>query len=516
MATFDFLNLGGSVSPPPTLSPSGSANKAARPARQLSQSSEEDEEEYQRELRQRKTGLRRKKKPIASDEGDEAAETTRAEDRDDGDDASAYADVHFVPISLGSESDDAAPLMNKATWVDEQLSLREDEFTTEKTVRVFMATWNVNAKKRHNEPDIGSWMLPPDDAEDDDNTDTANADEAQRPCTPADVYAVGFQEIVDLNAANLVVDRSASAPWDQLILATLHKTGKAYKQIASVHLVGLSLSVFVKERYESAVSDVRVGTVGTGIMGVGGNKGAVICRFELFKSSICVVNTHLAAHQNKSNARNRDYHTILRRALLMPPPSAPAGRRKKLYTDTSNKLKLQPWNVEPPPLDEDDEEELDAEEEDLAASVNATAANTATPAGQAKVAAESKREVVTVAGKAFDVGNMKKLMSAGFTSLKKGIQTTIATVSSELEQMQGPTEEMVKEGFRIYEADHIFWIGDLNYRLKVKSMDMVHQLIDSSRFRALLKLDQLHTEKAARHAFVGFTEGRIRFPPTYK
>jgi hypothetical protein len=28
--------------------------------------------------------------------------------------------------------------------------------------------------------------------------------------------------------------------------------------------------------------------------------------------------------------------------------------------------------------------------------------------------------------------------------------------------------------------------------------------------------DQLHIEKARGHAFVGFTEGRIRFPPTYK
>ena len=238
----------------------------------------------------------------------------------------------------------------------------------------------------------------------------------------------------------------------------------------------------------------------------------MIVRFELFKSSICIVNTHLAAHQKKVSARNRDYANILRRALLVPPPG-PGARKKKIYTDTTNKLKLQPWNEEPQ-LDEDDEEEEEAEEEDLATTVNATPANLASAAKAA--AAPDKREVVTVAGKELNIGHMKRMMSAGLSSLRKGIATTIATVSSELEQMQGPTEEMIKEGFRIYEADHIFWIGDLNYRLNVSSMGEVHDLIDAGRFRKLLTKDQLHIEKARGHAFVGFTEGRIRFPPTYK
>ena len=284
MATFDFLNLGSSVSPPPAVSPSStsssSKSKAPKLVRARSASSEEDEEEYQRELQQRRTGLRRKKKPTAADEVDDGAETTRAEERDDGDDADAYADVQFKPISLGPNTDDASPLMNKATWIEEQLSLREDEFTTEKAVRVFMATWNVNAKKRHHEADISAWLLPPDDAVDDDNAEHNDAraeEEQQKPCTPADVYAIAFQEIVDLNATSLMVDHSAAVPWDQFILSTLHKTGKAFVQIASVHLVGLSLSVFVKERYLSAISDVRTGTVGTGIMGVGGNKSAIQC-----------------------------------------------------------------------------------------------------------------------------------------------------------------------------------------------------------------------------------------------
>ena len=537
MATFDFLNLGGSVSPPPpTVSPrstspgsqsQGPPRPTGRPQRQRSQSSDEDEEEYQRELHHKKSGLRRKKKPIATEEADEEKERTRAEDRRDEDAGDEYGSVRFIECDVGAEDESGS--VNKTSWVEEQLALREDEYTTEKSIRIFCGTWNVNAKKRHHEADISAWILPPDEEEDDTNAEEG-AEAADRTVTPADVYCIGFQEIVDLNAASLVVDHSASVPWDQFILATLHKTGKPYTQIASVHLVGLSLSVFVKERLATSVTDVRTGTVGTGIMGVGGNKGAVLARFELFKSSICVINTHLAAHQKKVSARNRDYANILKRALLLPAAGSNV-RKKKIYTDTTNKLKLQPWN-EGVVLDEDEEEEDDLEEEEVS-TVNAAAPNTATTAGQiqagkeqqaaaapstAAVTKQSSSQSINASGggKELNVSSMKKMMFAGLSQLRKGVSNAIQTVSNELEHMQGPTEEMIKEGFRIYEADHIFWIGDLNYRLNVNSMQEVHDLIDDGRWRKLLTKDQLHIEKARGHAFVGFEEGRIRFPPTYK
>ena len=220
----------------------------------------------------------------------------------------------------------------------------------------------------------------------------------------------------------------------------------------------------------------------------------MLCRFELFKSSICIVNTHLAAHQRNFNARNRDYHNILRRAILLPPQSASGGRRKKIYTDTSNKLKLQPWNANPTE-EEDEEEEEEAEEEDLATTVNPTATNTAAlPSTGSQPTAAASKAAAPSAGKGLDISNMKRMMSAGLSQLKKGIATTIATVSSELEQMQAPTEEMIKEGFRIYEADHVFWIGDLNYRLAVKSMDEVHALINKSHH---ITQTQLHASLAS-------------------
>lgn len=42
-----------------------------------------------------------------------------------------------------------------------------------------------------------------------------------------------------------------------------------------------------------------------------GNKGAVSVRFSTYGNSICVVNAHLAAHDNKLNERVEDYHQIV-------------------------------------------------------------------------------------------------------------------------------------------------------------------------------------------------------------
>jgi phosphatidylinositol-bisphosphatase len=83
--------------------------------------------------------------------------------------------------------------------------------------------------------------------------------------------------------------------------------------------------------------------------------------------------------------------------------------------------------------------------------------------------------------------------------------------------------------------DHIFWLGDLNYRIN-EEMDVVYSkiagtvgivtcvciLVFQSCFGSeqdwdyLLTHDQLNIERAAGRTFKGFQEGQITFAPTYK
>ncbi|CAA0828085.1 DNAse I-like superfamily protein [Striga hermonthica] len=67
----------------------------------------------------------------------------------------------------------------------------------------------------------------------------------------------------------------------------------------------------------------------------------------------------------------------------------------------------------------------------------------------------------------------------------------------------------------ILEHDRIIWLGDLNYRIAL-SYRCAKALVEMRNWRALLENDQLCVEQRHGRAFTGWNEGRIYFPPTYK
>ncbi|XP_052187951.1 type IV inositol polyphosphate 5-phosphatase 7-like [Diospyros lotus] len=67
----------------------------------------------------------------------------------------------------------------------------------------------------------------------------------------------------------------------------------------------------------------------------------------------------------------------------------------------------------------------------------------------------------------------------------------------------------------ILEHDRIIWLGDLNYRIAL-SYHCAKALVDMRNWRTLLENDQLRIEQRQGHVFEGWSEGKIYFPPTYK
>ncbi|KAJ6253022.1 inositol 5-phosphatase [Anaeramoeba flamelloides] len=66
---------------------------------------------------------------------------------------------------------------------------------------------------------------------------------------------------------------------------------------------------------------------------------------------------------------------------------------------------------------------------------------------------------------------------------------------------------------------HIFFIGDLNYRIDIKrdnAWDKVYKMIESRQFHSLWQADQLNRVRTERIAFHGFEEPEPTFTPTYK
>ncbi len=63
--------------------------------------------------------------------------------------------------------------------------------------------------------------------------------------------------------------------------------------------------------------------------------------------------------------------------------------------------------------------------------------------------------------------------------------------------------------------DHIFWFGDLNYRVN-GTRSMVDKLLEQDRVEVLMNNDQLLIEMQKGSVFPHFQEAAIHFPPTYK
>ncbi|KAI3669265.1 hypothetical protein L6452_40493 [Arctium lappa] len=67
---------------------------------------------------------------------------------------------------------------------------------------------------------------------------------------------------------------------------------------------------------------------------------------------------------------------------------------------------------------------------------------------------------------------------------------------------------------RIIDHDRILWLGDLNYRMAL-SYEETRMLLGNNDWDALLEKDQLNMEREAGRVFNGWSEGKVSFAPTY-
>uniref|UniRef100_A0A8D0A2A3 Synaptojanin-1 n=1 Tax=Sander lucioperca TaxID=283035 RepID=A0A8D0A2A3_SANLU len=185
------------------------------------------------------------------------------------------------------------------------------KYTRPKKIRVCVGTWNVNGGKQfrsiaYRNQTLNDWLL--------DAPKKAGHPEFQdSKANPIDIFAIGFEEMVELNAGNIV---SASTTNQKLWAAELQKNisrDHKYVLLASEQLVGVCLFVFIRPQHAPFIRDVAVDTVKTGMGGATGNKGGVAIRLLFHTTSICFVCSHFAAGQSQVKERNDDYNEITRR-----------------------------------------------------------------------------------------------------------------------------------------------------------------------------------------------------------
>lgn len=220
----------------------------------------------------------------------------------------------------------------------EALYARRAEYTRPRNVRIKVGSWNVAAMKGV-EQDIAAWFVngkgieeslaglgvSQPDPDDDSPKESVPAQEARRttiaPTIPANdakalpgneevgLYVLGLQEVVDVASATEALrpytDPSVANRWKSSV-ATALPTG--YELVAEQQLIGLLLLIYASPEVHPHVKAVSTTSVGTGLMGYMGNKGAVTARIVLGETTRLVfVNCHLAAGSDKAALERRNW-----------------------------------------------------------------------------------------------------------------------------------------------------------------------------------------------------------------
>lgn len=192
--------------------------------------------------------------------------------------------------------------------VELSLKQQESKFTHESIRSIFAGTFNLNGLSLTNTPNsrgdyesLVDWLMP----------DSNSFFYSDQP----DVYVLGFQEVVELNASNILnSDYSRSSIWQKAINNLLNSiaqdSGVTYTLIRAEQMTSLLILFFAKSSIAEQITMVEGYTKKTGLGGITGNKGAIAIRFNIGATSYCVVNSHLASGNTAVVERNNDYSAI--------------------------------------------------------------------------------------------------------------------------------------------------------------------------------------------------------------
>jgi hypothetical protein len=87
--------------------------------------------------------------------------------------------------------------------------------------------------------------------------------------------------------------------------------GDTYTLVKQHYLWEMRLLVFCESSHAHLISNVCAASEATGIAHVLGNKGGVAISMSYGDTSLCFINSHLAAHQTKCKARNDNFKEIV-------------------------------------------------------------------------------------------------------------------------------------------------------------------------------------------------------------
>jgi len=125
-----------------------------------------------------------------------------------------------------------------------------------------------------------------------------------------DILLLGLQEVKS-QPQNLLADNllAGEDPWTASLRHKLAPLG--YIKVRSIRLVGIVLSLFALVKHVPHLRGIETQYTRLGFAGYWGSKGCVSVRFKIYGVSVCIVNSHLAAHEQFYQDRVDSYNTVL-------------------------------------------------------------------------------------------------------------------------------------------------------------------------------------------------------------
>ncbi|CAG9562048.1 unnamed protein product [Danaus chrysippus] len=160
------------------------------------------------------------------------------------------------------------------------------------TLRFYFVTWNVATKSPGQ--DLNALL------------DFPSVFNKNKPLP--DFYVIGLQEVKS-QPQNMLMDSLFTDQWTSMFNKILCRQG--FIVAKSVRLQGIILLVYTHMKHVVNLRDIEAQYTKTGLGGLWGNKGAVSVRFNIYGCSVCLVNSHLTAHDHLLADRINDYNTII-------------------------------------------------------------------------------------------------------------------------------------------------------------------------------------------------------------
>ncbi|XP_077237141.1 type I inositol polyphosphate 5-phosphatase 2-like isoform X2 [Tasmannia lanceolata] len=490
---------------------------------------------------------------------DEIDTETETETEDDGteteDDEAKRVDPNLFTRTQGnqsacpsetSETPSVGYLLRRKRGKSETLRV---QYISTKDVRITIGTWNVAGRVPYDDLQIDEWL-----------------------CTkePADMYILGFQEVVPLNAGNVLgaEDTRPVPKWEAIIRRTLNKSSQPQKKYKCYSAPPSPVM------RTSSTADALADEIGDGdvfkredlceVINLG-NKFQIKRIYDIDSDSRVdwpersldkapkVLSSSTKLRRVLSSSGRIGFDWMEKPLNLNSQSLALEGGLKRVHHSSGNLGLI--WPEQPSELI-DSLFDAFGEEEDPSEKAEGKCENKDSRGcvkGHARYVRIVSKQMVGIYVSVWvrktlrshinnlkvspvGVGLMGYMGNKGSVSVSMTLfQTWLCFVCSHLTsgQKEGDQQRRNSDVYEILRRtqfssvidtgqpqtipshDQIFWFGDLNYRLNMLDTD-IRKLVGGKQWDELINSDQLCVELRRGRVFDGWKEGVIEFPPTYK